>query len=196
MTVMARASGDHFRIIQFSVQVDHVHVIVEATDKKTLSLGVAGFRIRAARAFNRALRRVGPVWSGKYHAHVLRTPRETRTAIIYVLQNWMKHLRGARGIDDCSSGPWFEGWAKPPPPATTSSPAMRARTWLGSRGWVEKGGGKLAPAERPHPSASSIRDPPALTRPRRVCGPFKIEQAQQTTRPPALAQTPQRRFLR
>jgi hypothetical protein len=148
---IALASGDRFRIIQFSVQVDHVHAIVEATDKRSLSLGVAGFRIRAARAFNRTLHRTGPVWSGKYHARVLRTPREARTAMVYVLQNWRKHIRSASGIDGCSSGPWFEGWAEPPAPAMTANPARQARTWLGSRGWLEKGGGRLAVDERPMP---------------------------------------------
>jgi len=146
---ISRASSDEFRIVQFSIQADHVHVIVEAADKRSLSLGVAGFRIRAARAVNRALCRVGPIWNGKYHAHVLRTPGEARTAFVYVLQNWKKHIRHASGIDPCSSGPWFDGWVRPPPPAETSSPAARPRTWLGTSGWMEKGGGSIGFGERP-----------------------------------------------
>ncbi len=146
---IARASSDEFRIVQFSVQADHLHAIVEATDKRSLALGVAGFRIRAARAFNRALRRSGPVWSGKYHARALRSPREARTAIVYVLLNWKKHVRGASGIDGCSSGPWFDGWVKPPPPGATSKPVVSARTWLAARGWLEKGGGAIALGEKP-----------------------------------------------
>jgi hypothetical protein len=129
---------------------------------------VAGFRIRAARAFNRVLSRTGPVWSGKYHAHALRTPREMRTAIVYVLQNWKKHVPGASGIDGCSSGPWFEGWAKPTPPAATPGPAIRPRTWLAARGWLDKGGGPIAlnerPASRPSPRVSGRRASPAPAR--------------------------------
>ena len=192
-TAIVRASGDQFRIIQFSVQVDHVHAIVEAADKRALSLGVAGFRIRAARAFNRTLRRIGPVWSGKYHARVLHTPREARTAMVYVLQNWKKHIRSASGVDGCSSGPWFEGWAEPPPPAMAANPTMQARTWLGSRGWLEKGGGKLAVDERPRGPNEPQRSPKpsdafvALSRSRRRSKPLG---------PPAPAQGRQRRLPR
>jgi hypothetical protein len=192
-TAIARGSGDRFRIIQFSVQVDHVHVIVEAADKRALSLGVAGFRIRAARAFNRTLRRIGPVWSGKYHARVLHTPREARTAMVYVLQNWRKHVRGASGIDGCSSGPWFENWAEPPPPPTAANPTMRARTWLASRGWLEKGGGKLTTEEGPTLPNEPQRSP-------KPSGPFvALSRSGRRNTPrdsPAPAQARQGRFLR
>ena len=33
---------------------------------------------------------------GRYHARPLRTPREVRNALVYVLQNWRKHIRGVR----------------------------------------------------------------------------------------------------
>ena len=46
-TAIARASGDQFRIIQFSVQVDHVHASLRPPISGRC-LGVAGFRIRAA----------------------------------------------------------------------------------------------------------------------------------------------------
>ncbi len=152
-TTIAAASNAEFRIVQFSIQADHLHIIVEARDKRTLWRGLAGFKIRAARALNRALDRVGRVWDGKYHARALRTPRETRAALLYVLQNWKKHFRGARGIDGRSSGPWFEGWASAPIPPTLTNPVARPQTWLASRGWRERGGGALRPDERPAASA-------------------------------------------
>jgi len=146
---MAAACNPSFRIVVFSVQVDHVHAIVEADDKRALGRGIAGLRIRSAKSLHRAFNRTGPVWSGKYHARALRTPRETRTAIVYVLQNWKKHLRGVSGIDPCSSGPWFAGWQEPQPYPATPSPVARPRTWLAARGWQERGGGAVAIAERP-----------------------------------------------
>src|SRR5688572_7554453 len=36
------ASRDWFRILHFSVQSDHIHLVVEATGKKSLSSGAAG----------------------------------------------------------------------------------------------------------------------------------------------------------
>ena len=148
-TAMAAASNATFRIVHFSIQTDHLHAIVEADDARALSLGVAGFRIRCARAINRAFHRAGPVWSGKYHARALRTPGETRTAIVYVLLNWKKHVRGAYGVDEYSSGPWFAGWIHPAQRPATPNPAASPLTWLAARGWRERGGGPIAPDERP-----------------------------------------------
>ena len=148
-SAITAASGDAFRIVAFSVQVDHVHAIVEADDKRALSLGVAGFRIRSAQSVNRVLGRSGPVWSGKYHARDLRTPRETRTAFVYVLQNWRKHGARADALDPCSSGLWFDGWLHEQPKPAIPNPVQPARTWLAARGWRERGGGPIAPCERP-----------------------------------------------
>jgi hypothetical protein len=41
---LARTSREWFRVVQFSVQTDHVHLVVEATDKMALSRGMAVFR--------------------------------------------------------------------------------------------------------------------------------------------------------
>ena len=79
----------------------------------------------------------------------LTTPREARTGILYVLQNWLKHVRGACGIDGRSSGPWFDGWSSPPPPPPNPSPVARPRTWLAAVGWWLKGGGTLEADEAP-----------------------------------------------
>src|SRR5207249_11291647 len=62
---------------------------------------------------NRVLGRCGRVWSDRFHARPLRTPREVRNGLIYVLQNWQKHVRGARGFDWRSSAIWFGGWQTP-----------------------------------------------------------------------------------
>jgi REP element-mobilizing transposase RayT len=146
---IAAAFDGHFRVIQFSVQSDHIHTIVEADDRSSLSAGLRGFVIRVARAVNRALGRTGVVWGDRYHARAVRTPREARGALLYVLQNWKKHIRGATGIDGRSSAPWFDGWTKTPRAQTTPSPVSRPRTWLASRGWRERGGGRLRPEEAP-----------------------------------------------
>src|SRR5207302_9988633 len=71
---LARTSRSWFRVIQFSVQADHVHMIVEARDKPSLSRGMTGLTVRLARAFNAALGRRGTVWSERYHARALKTP--------------------------------------------------------------------------------------------------------------------------
>jgi putative transposase len=137
------ASKPGFRLVQFSVQSDHLHLMVEGADTRTLALGIRGLVIRVARAINRALGRTGSVWNDRYHARALTTPREVRHGLVYVLMNFRKHLRHQPwGLDPCSSAGWFDGFRdlariRPPPPGEPA--VVASRTWLGSTGWRRHG---------------------------------------------------------
>jgi REP element-mobilizing transposase RayT len=145
-----------FRIVHFSVQADHVHLLVEASDKIALSRGLMGATIRLARAINRPLRRSGSVFADRYHARPLRTPREVRHGLVYVIMNWKKHVDGAMDFDPCSSAWSFTGWKVPPsagppensPRGTVSEPPL---TWLLRTGW--KRHGLIDASERPKTTA-------------------------------------------
>jgi hypothetical protein len=137
---LAAANGRSFRLVHFSVQSNHLHLIVEADVALALPRGLQGLAVRCARAINRCLGRRGSVWSERYHAHSLGTPREVRLGMVYVLLNFRKHLRAAPGVDPFSSGPWFEGWTRPPPARADPSPVRPPRTWLAAAGWRRAGG--------------------------------------------------------
>jgi hypothetical protein len=142
-------------VLHFSVQVDHVHVIVEGDSTRALVRGIQGLSGRCAKAINNATGHAGPVWEHRYHAHELASPSEVRKTIAYVLLNFRKHLRASAGIDPRSSGPWFEGWAKRIPLPATPSPVATPRTWLAATGWRRAGGPihlHEAPAARPRRS--------------------------------------------
>ena len=126
------------RVNQFSLQSNHVHLIVEADDARALSSGMKGISVRIARTLNRIWKRRGSVFSGRFHARALRTPREVRTALVYVLQNARHHGLRLLGIDPCSSGPWFDGWRQGLV-LETGGPAAGARTWLLRVGWRRHG---------------------------------------------------------
>ena len=68
-----------------------------------------GLAIRVAKAVNRCLGRSGRVWDDRFHSRALRTPREVRNVLVYVLLNGRKHGVIGHGIDPCSSGAWFDG---------------------------------------------------------------------------------------
>jgi REP element-mobilizing transposase RayT len=140
--------GDGFRVVHFSVQPDHVHLIVEASDTSALSRGVQGLEVRLARAINGCFGDIqGQVWADRYHARALKTPREVRNAIVYVLMNAKKHVRYFRAaIDVLSSAPWFDG-IRGNEVVDGPSPVMLARTWLGNFGWRKRG--LIAPHEKP-----------------------------------------------
>jgi hypothetical protein len=136
---LAAASTGRFRVLHFSVQTDHLHLVVEADEPTGFERGVRGLSIRVAKAINRALGRHGRVWGDRYHAHLLRTPREVRNALVYVLNNFRKHIRTARGLDPRSSARWFEGWRRAVAQPKKPSPVVRARTWLARVGWRRHG---------------------------------------------------------
>jgi REP element-mobilizing transposase RayT len=103
--------GAAFRITDFSVEPNHGHFITEAVDREALGNGVRALVIRLTLAIRRITGHRGPIWADRYYAHELRSPREYRNALSYVLNNWKKHVRGAGGMDPCSSAPWFSGWS-------------------------------------------------------------------------------------
>jgi len=145
-----------FRVVHFAILNDHLHLLVEAADRGGLARGLQGLAIRIARTLNKLWTRKGRVWADRYHDRVLKTPREVRNALVYVLQNGRKHaaegreIRVEQPIDVYSSAPWFDGFREevrvrglPDAPA----PVARPRTWLLSRGWRRHG--LLSVDERP-----------------------------------------------
>jgi REP-associated tyrosine transposase len=147
-----------FRIIHFSVQIDHLHLIVEADTHVDLRRGLQGLAIRCALTINRATLRRGRVWRHRYHGHVLRTPEEVRRAMTYVLLNFRKHLRAVPGVDPRSSGVWFEGWAEPREPSDWPRLVALPGTWLGASGW-RRAGGSISVREQPRASRRSTARP-------------------------------------
>jgi putative transposase len=143
-----------FRVVQFSVQSDHIHLVVEGDAPIALVRGVQGLGGRCAKAVNRAAGRRGRVWSSRYDARALRTPTETRRGLVYVLLNFRKHLRAQPGVDPRSSGPWFGGWRTPVPAPRDAAPVASPRTWLATVGW-RRAGGAIALDERPAPARAS-----------------------------------------
>ena len=144
-----------FRIIEWSVQGNHLHLVVEAEDERALSRGMQGAAIRMARAINRALSRHGKVFADRFHARDLGSPTEVRNALLYVLNNAKHHAKdrgetwARRRVDPFSSAAWFGGWASAvesgrlPGP----SPAASAKTWLLRTGWRRLG--LISPSEIP-----------------------------------------------
>ncbi len=127
-SVIGRAmirAADRFgvRIVRFSVQGNHVHLVVEASCSEALSHAMQGFSVRVARGLNTMMGRHGRVLADRYHARPLRTPTDVRRVLAYVRDNHRKHMAQigkplARGFVDPFA---FEGAALP---------LAAPRTWL------------------------------------------------------------------
>jgi REP element-mobilizing transposase RayT len=141
-----------FRIVHLSIQSNHVHLVVEADDKMALARGMQGLLISAARHINRAWNRSGTVFPDRYHQRVLKTPRQCRNAIRYVLNNWRRHREDLVDepanwrLDRFSSAIRFTGWkelgsgqAWTAPPDYEPLPTAAPTTWLLVIGWMRHG---------------------------------------------------------
>lgn len=159
---------DGFCIIDWSIQGDHLHLTVEAADGGALSRGIQGLSIRIARGLNNLCGRRGAVFSDRYHARILKTPREVRHARAYVLNNHHHHGAdyGVRisaapvdrfGVDSFSSWAWFDGWRELAPMDAVRAereregpaPVVPPQTWLMRVGWRRHGLVRIDEIPRP-----------------------------------------------
>jgi hypothetical protein len=137
----AGKEAEGFRLVHFSVQDTHIHLLVEAKGSECLARGMQGLAVRVAKALNRVLGRRGRVFADRYFSRILRTPTEVRHALLYVLQNARHHGFGYEGTDDCSSGHHFDGWREAGPikaprvAESRGSPVTAPHTWLLEKGW-------------------------------------------------------------
>jgi REP element-mobilizing transposase RayT len=154
-TLALACERGEFRVVHYSIQRDHAHLIVEARGREALARGMKSVGARLARAVNRVFSRSGPVLDGRFHHRVLRTPREVRNALAYVLLNARRHFAKRSGrrpppvrLDAASSARLFDGWkqawrARLGPPGEEPGSAPRevaaAHTWLLRVGWRKHG---------------------------------------------------------
>jgi REP element-mobilizing transposase RayT len=154
------------RICEVSIQANHLHLIVEADDRASLTRLMRSFAITAAKGVNARFGRRGRVVEDRYHVVRLTTPAQVRSALAYVLGNWRRHGEDRDGLrcrtDRYSSGPFFGGWTVPAPPCIRiddlpfpedgALPIRFARSWLLREGW--KRHGLITPWVRPGPIAA------------------------------------------
>ena len=89
----AAARNEDGLLCDFSVQNDHLHLVMDAANSRAMRSAVSGLAIRVAKAINGLCGRKGRVFDDRYHARVLRTPTEVRRVRHYVRDNFRKHLR-------------------------------------------------------------------------------------------------------
>ena len=158
-TIIVTRHEARFRIIHLSMQRTHIHLIVEAENRVALATGMQAFGISAARNLNRVLteqrgkKRVGRVFADRYHARVLKTPRQVRNTIAYVLNNWRHHGEDKHAfaqdwaIDPFASGVMFTGWKERDdkgytyraPPGYMGFVVWQPTLWLLREGWRKWG---------------------------------------------------------
>jgi REP element-mobilizing transposase RayT len=139
-----------FRLIEFDILGNHLHLVAEAASSEALGSAMNGLEVRLARRLNKRLKRRGKLFVGRYHTRSLRNPTEVRNALRYVLLN-VRHHAAQRGerldpnwVDPFSSGPWFDGWDGTARYSTqmmveVPRPTVGPTTWLLRVGWRRLG---------------------------------------------------------
>jgi REP element-mobilizing transposase RayT len=135
---------DGCRICQFSIQANHLHLIVEPESKGGLASGMIAFKTSCARRLNGLVGRRGRVFEDQYHARYLTNPAQVRAALCYVLNNWRRHGEDRTHTDwrtdPFSSAAYFDGWRDCwPREELEPRPVASARTWLLTTGWRRHG---------------------------------------------------------
>jgi REP element-mobilizing transposase RayT len=145
----AKKAKPAFRVIHFSVQWNHLHLIAEADDDDAFSDGMRSLAISLAKRVNHATGRRGRVFADRFHSRALTSPREVRNCILYVLQNAAHHgqAQPRDRLDRPSSAFWSDVWITPPPKLDLDSPVHDPTVWLLTTGWLEHG--RLARHEVP-----------------------------------------------
>jgi len=162
--IFAKASEKAFRLLHYSVQWNHLHLVAEADDAAALARGIQRLLSRAAFAINEITGHTGKVWRDRYHRHDLKTPTAVRNAYAYVLFNLRKHSAVGGdmgllldGLDPCSSAAWFDrtGWRAGRAPTDEmlrgagASIVAQPTTWLARVGWKKSRLGLLSVTEVP-----------------------------------------------
>src|SRR5262249_2536882 len=118
------------RIVRFSVQGNHLHLLVEAAETRALLRGIKGVSVRIAKRMNALMQRHGRVIGDRYHARTLRTPTQVRRAITYIRDN-PKQPMAQRGQTPPTA--WVDPYSSDSPALTAALPPPRI--WLVRVGW-------------------------------------------------------------
>jgi REP element-mobilizing transposase RayT len=112
------------QVVHFSVQGNHLHLIVEAEGRHALSRGMKGLAVRVAVALNRSIGRRGTVFADRYHARVMSSPRDVANTLKYVFENYRHHAR------ETLAWSWRDRFA-----SSAEAPLREPSVWLLRLGW-------------------------------------------------------------
>ena len=129
-----------FRLAEYAILGNHLHLVVEASDQRCLARGLQALEIRVAKGLNQMMGRRGAVFADRYHAHILRTPSEVANALRYVRGNFAVHAarRGETvpALADAYSSQVLVDGALPREQDGPEGPLVSPPgTWLLSSGW-------------------------------------------------------------
>ena len=99
----ARLKG--LRIIHYTLEYNHVHLLVEASENKILQRGMLALGISFSKAINKFKCLKGAVYKHRYHFRKINSSRELKNVLHYIFHNGIHHKRTKSLIDPFNSMP-------------------------------------------------------------------------------------------
>jgi REP element-mobilizing transposase RayT len=85
----ARIKG--LRVIHYSLEYDHVHLLIEAHDNDILGRGMQSLGVTLVRGINKIKKLKGVVYKHRYHFRKINSSRELKIVMNYIFHNGVKH---------------------------------------------------------------------------------------------------------
>jgi REP element-mobilizing transposase RayT len=87
---LARRKG--IRLVHFTVQKDHIHLMIESENKIQLARSMQSLKISLAKSLLFLTQnKIAKVFKDRYHVHILKTLKEIKNTKLYILGNASKH---------------------------------------------------------------------------------------------------------
>lgn len=144
---LLKAKKKGLAVVHYAIESNHVHLFAESESNESLRSGMSSFGSSFGKASRAATGGRGSVFQGRYHLRVLKTPRQTKNALAYVLMNHSKHEGSKPYPDDRSSARYFSDWKsllggnyRVLKAEETPEFLSAARSWLGREGWRKAAG--------------------------------------------------------
>lgn len=97
----ARMAG--LSINHYTLEFDHIHLLVEASDKLSTSKGMQSFGITLSKGINKLKGLKGRVFKTRYHYRKLSSRNEIRNVLNYILGNSIKHKQASSIVSPYNS---------------------------------------------------------------------------------------------
>jgi len=85
----ARKQG--LRVIHYSLEYDHVHLLIEADNNLILGKGMQAFGVTFSKAINRLKKLAGEVYKHRYHFRRISSCSELKNVMNYIFNNGLRH---------------------------------------------------------------------------------------------------------
>lgn len=98
-----RARLKKLRVIHYTLEYNHLHLLIECECHKTLHQGMQALGITLAKVVNRLKQLKGSVYKHRYHLRKLATRSELKNALHYIFNNGKKHKRTSSMLEPYNS---------------------------------------------------------------------------------------------